>query len=250
VEVWVTPELFDQFTWSPALIVTLAGLNAKLTMATCVVLKANAFPCTPITSAIATPSGTPNRARRSIPAPPPTDGPYGWAIRTAPPRGLHRGATARSVARPDPAGPGSVGPRLVLGRGPPHHADPRRRHRTGGCRRRQAGGGGRGRGRRVGHPGGRRRRRGGRGHPPPRAGPGVDPFEPHGPQGTDHHAGGHRLPQRQRGPAPRAGPVRRGPPRDRPGRHPHPARGRGPGGDPREHRGPLRRDRVRTRQPG
>src|SRR5437868_1099216 len=67
VDVCVVPTaLFVHKTSPPSLMVTELGLNAKFTIDTFVVA-ANALPCAPTTSANATPSGTPNRARRSIP---------------------------------------------------------------------------------------------------------------------------------------------------------------------------------------
>ena len=64
---------------------------------------------------------------------------------------------------------------------------------------------------------------------------------PRGAQGPDHDARGHGVPQRERGAAPGARPVRGGPAGARAARRADPPPRRRPGRDPREHRGPVRR---------
>ena len=69
------------------------------------------------------------------------------------------------------------------------------------------------------------------------------------PQGADHHAGRHGLPQRQRRSAQGARPLRlRAPVQELRGRA-HALQGHRPRHRPREHRGPVRRHRVREGQP-
>ena len=84
-------------------------------------------------------------------------------------------------------------------------------------------------------------------HAAPGARPRVDPAQQGRPQGPDHDPGRRGLPERQRHAPPGARPVREpaaGPLDEGPR---HALRGRRPRHRPREHRGPLRRDRAHGR---
>ena len=105
---------------------------------------------------------------------------------------------------------------------------------------------------RLGRPGGGRGRDGARRHAAARGHDGKRPPHALRPEGPDHHAGRHRLPQHQRPSAAGVGPVRLHPPLQVLSRRAdllQPAAGRS-GDRPREHRGPLRRHRVRGRPAG
>ena len=94
----------------------------------------------------------------------------------------------------------------------------------------------------------RPRRDGGVRHAAARARARVHPAHQGRHQGADHDAGRHGLPQRQRGAAQGARPVRLpAPVQDDEGRA-QPLRGHRPRRRPREHRGPLRRHRAHGRR--
>ena len=97
----------------------------------------------------------------------------------------------------------------------------------------------------LGRAGGRSRRDGDRRHAAPRGDARVGQAEQGGAEGADHDADRHGLPLRQRGAPPRARPLRLPPPlQDLRGRA-LALRRRRPRARPREHRRPLRGDRVR-----
>ena len=126
----------------------------------------------------------------------------------------------------------------------PGHLYPRRRHRPGDHGGDEGGGGGDRRAHRVGGRRGRRRRHGQVRHAAARRGDRLRPRHQGGHQGPDHHARRLGLPQRERGPAQGARPLRQP---AAGGEHPRGAvalRGRRPGDRAGEHRGPLRRRRA------
>ncbi len=100
---------------------------------------------------------------------------------------------------------------------------------------------------RLGRPPGGRRRHGGGGHTASRGDARVGEGERRRAQGADHDADRHRLPLRQRRAAARARAVRMPAPVQVLRGRPLALRGRRPRHRPREHRGPLRGDRVRGR---
>ena len=84
-------------------------------------------------------------------------------------------------------------------------------------------------------------------HAAPGARPRVGPAQQGRAQGPDHHPGRGRLPERQRLAPPGPRPVRQPAPGALDEGPRHPLRGRRPRHRPREHRGPLRRDRAHGR---
>ena len=136
----------------------------------------------------------------------------------------------------------------------PGDADPRRRHRTGAHRGDPTGAGGSRRdGRlvvRLGRSGGRRRHHGDRRHAASAGDDRLGSPQRRRHQGPDHDPDRHRLPLGQRRAALRARPLRLpAPVQDLP-RRAHPVRQRRRRHRTREHRGPLRRHRVRSAQQG
>ena len=162
-----------------------------------------------------------------------------------------RPATPRYVRMRHPRGPAG-GPgrvRTIVGAllGIQRHADPGRRHGSRARRGDAPGARGHRRRVRVGRPARRRRCRGAAGDAAARRRAGLDPPHEGRDQGPDHDARRHRLPHGQRGDAQGARPLRAGAPVQELRRRALALRGRRPGDRAREHRGPLRRHRVRGR---
>src|SRR5919206_4287723 len=131
--------------------------------------------------------------------------------------------------------------------GPPRDPHPRRRHRAGAHRGDAARPRGDWRRVRVGRASrGHGRHGGARRKPAPRRGAGGDPRHGRRAQGADHDPGRRRLPVGERRAPEGSRPLRAGAPlQELPGRA-HALRGRRPRRRAREHRGPLRGDRVRA----